>query len=161
MALSQSMASPVPRNTLVAKQSPLWGDGPVVNWWAQDGFVHYYDERPDTPEERRQGLLSWQDAAIRLQSLHEVHGRQTEVTLIIGLPEERRRAKQFEYEFACVINQAYAQMQRLLADQTSGRRRASVFVSSETRDLPKLYYADGAEIRFGPPATTRDDFDGT
>ena len=100
--------------TFVASQPPYFGKGKNIDYWAEGGFVRYYDQRDETPEEQRRGAITWQQAAHRCLALSEMlvkssedarwaHDRERTQQFIVDMEEVIRRAKE---QHATLTNQA-------------------------------------------------------
>lgn len=90
----------------VVKQFPMFGKGPALYWWAENGLIHWEDSRPrGTRPDGQYGTKTWQEIAIAILSLSKMVTNSSEG----GYADERKRMQKFVCEMETVIRQAREQ----------------------------------------------------
>lgn len=82
----------------IAILRPLWGRGPSLRLWAEEGLVCWEDSK----EKSQFGSMTWQDAALRVVALSDMVARPTEG----GYASERQQIQRFICEMEKIIRKA-------------------------------------------------------
>ncbi len=98
------------RGSTLAKMYPYWDtpgkpSSPVV-MWAENGMVHCMDERPSTPNDRREKSVSWTDMAERVLAYSQMIHTEAEYRV---WSKERDRAIRWIQAMESVLREAKEQ----------------------------------------------------